>query len=113
MKNYFKGFTVEYIERSKNSEAYELVKATTRNMPWLADIFFHVIEDASFKTVELEPRMINLIEGKDWCAPIMVYLRHYYESDSTTKHTRMQQRAKAYQIIDNELYKASVSSPLL
>jgi hypothetical protein len=75
--------------------------------------FFQVIEDASVKIVKLEPRLINVIEGKDWCAPIMVYLRHYYEPDNTTKHIRMHQRAKAYQIVDNELYKTSISSPLL
>jgi hypothetical protein len=63
--------------------------------------------------VESEPRIINLIQGEDWCAPIMSYLRHYYEPDSTVEHTRMQQRAKSYQIVDNELYKTSVSGPLL
>jgi hypothetical protein len=75
--------------------------------------FFQVIEDASVKIVKLEPRLINIIEWKDWRAPIMVYLRHYYEPDNTTEHIRMHQRAKAYQIVDNELYKTSISSPLL
>jgi hypothetical protein len=77
------------------------------------DVFFQVIEDASIKTVEPEPRLINAIEGEDWRAPIMAYLRHYYEPDNTTELIRMQQRAKAYQIINNELYKTSVSSALL
>jgi ribonuclease HI len=61
MESHFKGFTVEYIERSKNTEADELVKATTRNTPLPADIFLQVISDASIKTVEPEPKMINLI----------------------------------------------------
>jgi hypothetical protein len=61
--------------------------------------------------VEVEPMIINLIEGKDWHAPIMAYLHHYYESDSAIEHTRMQQRVQAYQIIDNDLYKTSTSSP--
>jgi hypothetical protein len=77
------------------------------------DVFIQVIEDASIKTVEPEPRLINAIEGEDWRAPIMAYLRHYYEPDNTTELIRMQQRAKAYQIISNELYKTSVSSALL
>jgi hypothetical protein len=42
----------------------------------------------------------------------MAYLHHYYELDNTTEHTRMQQRAKAYQIVDNDLHKTSVSGPL-
>jgi hypothetical protein len=38
----------------------------------------------------------------------MTYLCHYYEPDDNIELTRMQQRAKAYLIINNELYKTSV-----
>jgi hypothetical protein len=31
MENYFKGFTIEYIERNKNTEVDDLAKAATRN----------------------------------------------------------------------------------
>jgi ribonuclease HI len=96
MEGYFKGFTVEYIERTKNSKAGELVKAAAHNTPLTTDIFFQVISDASTKTVEVEPRVINLIEGEDWRTPIMVYLHHYYDPDSATEHTGMQHRPKAY-----------------
>jgi hypothetical protein len=40
MENYFKGFTVEYIERTKNAKDDELAKAIARNSLVLADIFF-------------------------------------------------------------------------
>jgi hypothetical protein len=43
----------------------------------------------------------------------MAYLRHHYKPNNTTELTRMQQRAKAYQIIREELYKTSVIGPLL
>jgi hypothetical protein len=56
MDNYFKGFIVEYIERNKFFEADELVKATARNTPMPADIFFQVLKDASVKIVPPEPR---------------------------------------------------------
>jgi ribonuclease HI len=82
MENYFKGFIVEYIERNKKYEADELAKATAHNTPMSADIFFQVLEHASIKTVPPEPRVINIIEGEDWRAPIMAYLRHYYEPNS-------------------------------
>jgi hypothetical protein len=42
----------------------------------------------------------------------MAYLHHYYEPDSISEKIRMQQRAMAYQIVDNNLYKASILSPL-
>jgi ribonuclease HI len=85
----FKCFTVEYIERTKNCEADELATAVAHNTLLLANIFFQVISDVSIKTVEAEPRVINLIEGEDWGTPIMVYLRHYSEPDSMIEHTRM------------------------
>jgi hypothetical protein len=57
--------------------------------------------------------MINIIQGEDWRAPIMAYLRHHYELDSEAELIRIQQRAKAYQIIGDNLYKTSATRPLL
>jgi ribonuclease HI len=113
MQNYFKGFTLEYIEQNKNIEADDLANAVARNTPMPPDIFYQVLEDASVKTVLLEPRLINIIKGEDWRALIMAYLRHYYEPDSTIEKIRMQRWAKACQIVNNNLYKASISGPLL
>jgi hypothetical protein len=96
MENHFKGFTMEYIERSKNTEPDELVKVVARHTPLPADVFLHVILDAFIKTVKPETKTINLIQGEDWQAPIMAYLHHYYEPDGTVEHTRMQQRAGSY-----------------
>jgi ribonuclease HI len=89
---YFKGFIVEYIERTKNNEPDELAKATAYNTSLPADIFFHVILDASIKAVKVEPRVINLIEGEDWRTPIMAYLHRYYEPNSAEEHTRIDER---------------------
>jgi ribonuclease HI len=57
MENYFKGFTVEYIERSKNSKADELAKGAAHSTRLTTDIFFQVIEDALMKTVEPKPKI--------------------------------------------------------
>jgi hypothetical protein len=65
MENYFKGFVVEYIKRSKNYEADELAKATARSMPLLVDDFFQVELDASIKTIKTKPRVTNLMVGED------------------------------------------------
>jgi hypothetical protein len=43
----------------------------------------------------------------------MTYLCHYYELDNNNEPFRMQQRAKVYQIINNELYKTFVTCSLL
>jgi hypothetical protein len=65
MKKNFMCFTVEYIERNKNTKADKQAKAVAHNTPLPADVFFHVIEDASVKTVLPEPKLINAIEGED------------------------------------------------
>jgi hypothetical protein len=78
-----------------------------------ADVFLQIISDTLIKIVELEPRVINIVMGEDWRVPIMTYLRHYYEPDTTIKQIRMQQRAQLYRIVDNDLYKISVAGPLL
>jgi hypothetical protein len=64
------------------------------------------------KTVEVEPRTMNIIQGEDLWAPIKAYLRHH-KPDNNTELLRMQQRTKAYQVIGDELYKTSVIGPLL
>jgi hypothetical protein len=43
----------------------------------------------------------------------MAYLHHHFEPDNNTELTRMQQRVKAYQVIEGELYKTLVTGPLL
>jgi hypothetical protein len=63
MEDYFKRFTIEYIEQTKNAEVVELVKAAACNTPTPADVFFPVLEDALVETVPREHRIINIIEG--------------------------------------------------
>jgi hypothetical protein len=65
MENYFKGFTVGYIERNKKTKADELAKDDARNTLMPSDVFYQVLEDTSVKIVLLEPRLINIIEGED------------------------------------------------
>jgi hypothetical protein len=55
MKNYFRGFSVEHISRSKNAKADELAKAATRKItipPPPPDVFIQTLEDSSIKTIE-------------------------------------------------------------
>jgi hypothetical protein len=54
-----------------------------------ADVFFQLLQDASVKTVLPKPKIINIIEGEDWRAPIMAYLCHYYEPKGKNEKIRM------------------------
>jgi hypothetical protein len=40
MESYFRGFTVEYIERNKNAKVDEQAKAAARNTLMPTDVFF-------------------------------------------------------------------------
>jgi hypothetical protein len=66
------------------------MKATTLNTPLRAYVFLQTISEAFIKTIEPEPRVINIIQGEDWQAPIMANLCHYYEPDSAVEQIRMQ-----------------------
>jgi hypothetical protein len=66
MENFFKGFTVKHIERAKNTEVNELAKATARKMVLPPDVFIQTIEDTFVKTVDPEPRMVNIVQGEHW-----------------------------------------------
>jgi ribonuclease HI len=66
MENYFKGFTVEHVDRNKNTEADEMAKAAAHNTPLPVDVFLQIISNTSIKMIEPEPRIINVIHGEDW-----------------------------------------------
>jgi hypothetical protein len=62
------------------------------------------------------PKLINAIHSKDWRAPIMAYLKgyhEYHEPETKEEEKRMQQRARGYRIINDELYKTCITTPLL
>jgi ribonuclease HI len=113
MEWFFKGFTVQYIERTMNLEAGKLVKAAAKKTVIPPDVFYQVIEDPSVETIEPEPRMINVVQGEDWRALIMAYLSNHYKPDSNVELIKMQQGAKTYQVIGEEFYKTSITGPLL
>jgi hypothetical protein len=77
MENYFMGFTVEYIERNKNTEADELAKATARNTLMPPDVFYRVLEDASVKTILPEPRLIHVMAYDGIPSPLLRATQHH------------------------------------
>jgi hypothetical protein len=66
MEFFLKGFTIEYIDRNKNTKTDELAKAVARNTPLPTDVFLQIITDTSIKIIEPKLRVINIIQGEDW-----------------------------------------------
>ena len=59
------------------------------------------------------PREINVIQSKDWRAPIMTYLCGHYEPEHEVNEVRMKHRTRNYKIINNQLYKQGICEPLV
>jgi ribonuclease HI len=49
MENYFRRFSVEHIERTKNTEADELAKVAAKKNNITPDMFFQTLKDSSIK----------------------------------------------------------------
>jgi hypothetical protein len=72
MEKHFKGYSFQHIPRDDN-EADKLAKAVPRNQAMPSDVFFKIIKEPSIK--ESKPKIVNIVETRDWRAEIMAYLR--------------------------------------
>jgi hypothetical protein len=77
------------------------------------DVFYEIISQPSVEVTFKAPKLINAIHSEDWRAPIVAYLKGYHEPETKEEEKRIQQRTRGYKIINGELYKASVTAPLL
>jgi (p)ppGpp synthase/HD superfamily hydrolase len=75
------------------------------------DMFFEIIKEPSIK--EPKPKIVNIVETRDWRAKIMAYLRGHHEPQDELEKKRLKQRARGYAIVDGELYKSGVTEPWL
>jgi hypothetical protein len=89
------------------------VKVVAKKIALPRDVFFQTIEDSSVKIIGSEARMVNMTQGEDQWAPIIAHHHQHYDPDNNIELLRMQQRTWAYQIIGYDLYKTSITGPLL
>jgi ribonuclease HI len=84
MENYFEGLHSSILKGQKKHRSRRVGQISCQKSNISVVCVFQTIEDPFMKTVELEPRMVNIIEGEDWRALIMAYLRNHYEPDNNT-----------------------------
>ena len=109
----FLRITTKPIPRLENSEADELAKVVAQGITLPSDVFFEVISQPSVEMNVKTPKLINAIHNEDWRTPIVAYLKGYHEPETKEEEKRMQHWARGYSIINDKLYKASVTAPLL
>jgi hypothetical protein len=99
----FEGFSVKNIPRGKNEHADLLAKSAAHGLPLPSEVFFETIKAPSVELMERAVLAISLVHSEDWRTEIISFLQD----------KRMEARTRPYVIIEGELYKHGVCSPLL
>jgi hypothetical protein len=109
----FEGFSVKNIPRGENEHAYLLAKSAAQRLPLRSEVFFETIKAPSVELMERAVFAISPIHSEDWRSEIISFLQGNCLSDEKVYNKRMEARTRPYVIIEGELYKHGVCSPLL
>jgi hypothetical protein len=109
----FKGFSIKNIPRGENEHADLLAKSAALGLPLPLEVFFETIKAPSVELMERAVLAISPVHSEDWRTKIISFLQGYYLSDDEVNNKRMEARTRPYVIIEGELYKQGVCSPLL
>jgi ribonuclease HI len=109
----FEGFSVKNIPRGENEHADLLAKSAAQGLPLPSEVFFETIRAPSVELLERAVLNISLVHSEDWRTEIMSFLQGNCLSDDEAYNKRMEARTRPYVIIEGELYKHGVCSPLL
>jgi ribonuclease HI len=109
----FEGFSVKNIPRGENEHADLLAKSAAQGLPLPSEVFFETIKAPSVELMERVVLAISPIHTEDWSTEIISFLQGNCLSDDEVYNKRMEARTRPYVIIEGELYKHGVCSPLL
>jgi hypothetical protein len=109
----FEGFSIKNIPRRQNEHASLLAKLAAQELPLPLEVFFETIKAPSVELMERAVRTISPVHSEDWRTEIVFFLQGNYLSDDEVYNKRMEARTRPYVIIEGELYKHRVCSPLL
>jgi ribonuclease HI len=109
----FEGFSVKNIRRGENEHADLLAKSAAQGLPLPLEVFFETIKAPSVELIERAVLTISPVHSEDWRTEIISFLQGNCLSDDEAYNKRMEARTRPYVIIEEELYKHGVCSPLL
>jgi hypothetical protein len=109
----FEGFSVKNIPRGENEHADLLAKLAAQGLPLPSEVFFETIKAPSVELMERAVLTISPVHSEDWRTKIISFLQGNCLSDDKAYNKRMEARTRPYLIIEGELYKHGVCSPLL
>jgi hypothetical protein len=109
----FEGFSVKNIPRGENEHADLLAKSAAQGLPPPSEVFFETIKAPSVELMERAVLTISPVHSEDWRTEIISFLQGNCLSEDEVYNKRMEARTRPYVIIEGELYKHGVCSPLL
>jgi ribonuclease HI len=109
----FEGFSVKSIPRGENEHADLLAKSAAQGLPLPSEVFFETIKAPSVELMEGTVLTISLVYSEDWRTEIISFLQGNCLSSDEAYNKRMEARTRPYVMIEGELYKYGVCSPLL
>jgi ribonuclease HI len=109
----FEGFSVKNIPRGENEHADLLAKSVAQGLPLPLEVFFETIKAHSVELMERAVLAISPVHSEDWMTKIISFLQGNCLSDDEVYNKRMEARTRPYVIIEGDLYKHGVCSPLL
>jgi hypothetical protein len=90
-----------------------LAKLAAQGLPLPSEVYFETIKAPSVELMERAVLAISLVHSEDWRTEIISFLQSNCFSDDEAYNKRMEARTRLYVIIEGELYKHGVCSPLL
>jgi hypothetical protein len=90
-----------------------LAKSAAQGLPLPSEVFFETIKAPSVELMERAVLTISPVHSEDWRTEIISFLQGNCFSDDEVYNKTMKARTRPYVIIEGELYKYGVCSPLL
>jgi ribonuclease HI len=109
----FEGFFVKIIPREENEHADLLAKSAAQGLSLPSEVFFETIRAPSVELLKRAVLNISPVHSEDWRTEIISFLQGNCLSDDEAYNKRIEARARSYVILEGELYKHGVCSPLL
>jgi ribonuclease HI len=109
----FEGFSVKSIPRGENEHANLLAKSAAQGLPLPSEVFFETIKAPLVELKERAVLTISPVHSEDWRTEIIYFLQGNCLSSDEAYNKRMEERTRPYVMIEGELYKHGVCSPLL
>jgi hypothetical protein len=90
-----------------------LAKSAAQGLPLPSEVFFETIKAPSVKPMERAVLTVSPVHSEDWRTEIISFLQGNCLSSDEAYNKRMEARTRPYVMIEGELYKHGVCSPLL